>query len=206
MTVQVFTCEQRSPEWYAARLGIPTASEFSTVIASGRGGGESKGRRTYLLKLAGEIVTGDPMQTYENADMIRGKEMEPEACNLYQLVNDSPLAQVGFIRNGRCGASPDRLIGTNGGLEIKTAAPHILGDFILKDEFPPEHMAQVQGCLLVSEREWWDVMIYWPKMPPVIKRMGRDEAYIAKLRRGIEAFNEELDDIVATIRNYGAAA
>ena len=206
MPVQIIDCEQRSPEWYAARLGIPTASEFSTIVATGRGGGESAGRKTYMLKLAGEIVTGDPMPSFESADMVRGKEMEVEACNFYQLVNNVELTQVGFMRNGRCGASPDRLISTNGGLEIKTALTHILGELILKDEFPPKHKGQVQGCLMVSEREWWDIMVYCPKMPPLVKRAYRDEAYIAALRKGISLFNEELDEIVDRIRNYGVAA
>lgn len=54
---EIFICEQGSADWYEARRGIPTASMFSTVMASGRGGGESKTRRKYLLQLAGEILT-----------------------------------------------------------------------------------------------------------------------------------------------------
>jgi hypothetical protein len=205
MTVQIIDCEQRSPKWFEARRGLVTASEFSTVMASGRGGGESKTRRTYMLKLAGEIVSGDPMSSYESADMIRGREMEAEARNLYQLVNDAELTQVGFIVNGRRGCSPDSIIGKAGGLEIKTAAPHILIDLILKDEFPPEHKAQVQGSLMVAEREWWDLLIYWPKMPPFTKRAYRDEPYIAEMSKAIDTFNAELDQVVERVKHYGAA-
>src|SRR6185503_15969852 len=92
--------EQGTPEWFQARLGIPTASEFDTVLATGRGGGESKTRRTYLYKLAGEILTGEPMYSFQNDHMQRGKEMESEARDMYVFLSDHELRQVGFIRNG----------------------------------------------------------------------------------------------------------
>ena len=50
--MKIIDCEQGSPEWFSARSGIPTASEFHTVMAKGKGGGESLTRKTYLLKLA----------------------------------------------------------------------------------------------------------------------------------------------------------
>ncbi len=203
MTFKIIECTQRSPEWFEARRGVPTASEFSTILAKGKDGGNSVGRKTYLYKLAGEILSGAPMESFESAAMVRGREMEAEAKNFYQLVNDEPVMDVGFVVNGRCGCSPDAWVGTSGGLEIKTAAPHILIDLLLKDQFPPEHKAQVQGSLMVCEREWWDLMVYWPKMEPLTKRMYRDEDYIATLRTAIDAFNEELDAVVEKVRRYG---
>ena len=75
-------------EWFECRRGIPTASEFDTVQATGRGGGESKTRRTYLYKLAGEILTGEQMYSYSNDHMERGKEMEAEARDMYIFLSD----------------------------------------------------------------------------------------------------------------------
>lgn len=199
MTREIIECEQGTPEWYAARLGLPTASMFATVLAKGEG----KTRRAYMLKLAGEIVTGEPMANFQSAAMERGKIMEEEARDFYSFIHDEPLQRVGFIRNGQTGCSPDSLIGANGMLEIKTAEAHILADLILKDKFPPEHMAQVQGSLMVAERDWLDLVVYWPKMPLFVKRIGRDEEYIAALRTAIDAFNSELAEIVAKIRGYG---
>ena len=57
--MRIIDCEQGSPEWFKARAGIPTASEFHTVLAKGKGGGESLTRKTYLLKLAGEMLNRD---------------------------------------------------------------------------------------------------------------------------------------------------
>src|SRR5437763_1712549 len=123
--MKIFDCEQNSPEWYAARLGIPTASEFSTVLAVGPKGGKSPGRVAYLNKLAGEVLTGEPMPHYSNDDMERGKLMEDEARDLYAFQTGAEIRRIGFIRNGDTGASPDSLIGDKGGLEIKSAAAHI---------------------------------------------------------------------------------
>lgn len=194
--MQIFNCEQGSAEWFACRAGIPTASQFATIMAKGRGGGESKTRRTYMLKLAGEILTGEPMDNFSNHHMERGHEMEPEARNYYAFMQDAEPELVGFIRNGDCGASPDSLIGTNGLLEIKTKLPHLLLDVLLTDEFPPEHKAQGQGQLWVAEREWLDLVCYWPKMPKFIKRAYRDEQYIKELASAVDQFNSELHEIV----------
>jgi hypothetical protein len=204
--IQIHDMEQGTPEWHAVRAGIPTASEFATVMASGRGGGESKTRRTYLLKLAGERLTGQPSEGYTNAHMERGKEMESEARDLYGFIQDEPLTRVGFITNGPKGYSPDALVGASGLVEFKTALPHILLDRLLSDEFPPEHMAQCQGGLWVAEREWLDIVIYWPGLPVFRKRVGRDEPYIRKLADAVEKFNAELDQTVERIRAYGRRA
>lgn len=202
--LQIIQCEQGSEEWFAARLGIPTASEFSTVMASGRGGGESKTRRTYMMKLAGEILTGQPMDSFSNAHMERGKEMEAEARSYYSIVHGIEVQQVGFIRNGDKGYSPDGLIGTEGAAEIKTKLPHLLIDTLVRDQVPPEHMAQLQGGLWVSEREWIDFVAYWPGLPMFRKRVTRDEKYIAVLAQAVADFNEELAALVEQIRAMDA--
>lgn len=201
MSMEIIDTEQGSPEWFAARAGIPTASEFMTIQAKGRDGGASVTRRKYMLQLAGEILTGEPTpEGFSNGHMERGKAMEDEARNLYAFMKDADPLRVGFIRNGRKGGSPDSLLGANGGLEIKTALPHIQIERLLKGTLPTEHVAQVQGNLWVSEREYWDFVSYWPKLPLLVVRVPRDDTYIAKLAEAVDAFNEELDAVVASIR------
>ena len=203
--MEIFTCDQNTPEWFAARLGIPTASEFATIMAQGRKGEPSKTRRTYMLKLAGEIITGDPMENYTNANMERGKIMEDEARDLYAFQTNADPARVGFIRDGNKGCSPDSLIGNGGMLEIKTAFPHILIEKLLGDNFPPEHKAQCQGQLWVAQREWVDIAIYWPKLPLFVKRAYRDESYIKELADAVDQFNSELTSMVDRVRAYDQA-
>lgn len=200
---QIIDCEQGTEEWFRVRSGMPTASEFATVMAKGKGGEDSKTRRTYLYKLAGEIITGEPMESYSNVHMERGKAMEAEARSFYSFMRDADPEQIGFVVNGRKGCSPDSFIGSEGMLEIKTALPHIMIECMVKDEFPPQHKAQCQGALWVCEREWIDLVVYWPRMPPFVKRAYRDNGYIANLAGCVEAFNAELDELVERINRYG---
>lgn len=201
--IQIIDCEQNSPEWYAARLGIPTASMFATVMAVGPRGGKAATRVAYLNKLVGEILTGESMENYVSPDMERGKLMEDEARDLYTFETGSEPKRVGFVRNGEKGASPDSLIGESGGLEIKSAAAHIQVARLLDGGLPSEHKAQVQGSLWVCEREWWDFCSYCPKLPLLRVRIYRDEDYIAKIAREVDLFNIELQQTVEYIRKYG---
>lgn len=200
--MQVFDeLEQNTPEWLQVRAGIPTASCFHEVcMKPGPRGGLPKGRITYMRKLAGEIITGRPMDNYVSRDMERGKENEAEARALYAMLHDVEPKQIGFVKNGNCGASPDSLVGNDGLLEIKDAAPHIQIERLLDGRVPNEHKAQVQGQLMVSQRNWCDFMSHCRGMPPLIVRVERDEAFIAALRVDINEFVDELNELVEHIR------
>ena len=203
--LEVFDVPQGSPEWLNCRLGLPTASNFATVMrAKGKGdNGTSAERTTYINKLAGEIITGEPMETYTNANMERGHEWEDEARNLYAFVHDAEPTRVGFIRNGQKGASPDALLGSDGGLEIKTALPHIQIARLRKGTLPAEHQAQVQGNIWVAEREFWDFVSYSRKLPLLAIRVYCDDAYIRHMAECVDIFNQELAQTVEYIRDYG---
>lgn len=195
--IEIFDCEQGSAEWHSCRLGVPTASRFSDVLAKGEG----KTRARYLRDLAAEIIRGTVEEdTYTNAHMERGKLMEDEARKLYAFMADAEPVRVGFIRDGRKGCSPDSLIGDDGGLEIKTALGHIQVERLQRGGLPSEHKAQVQGSLWITGRKWWDFCSYSPGLPPLIVRVEPDEQYIATLSEAIEAFNSELDALVSSLR------
>lgn len=196
--IQIFNCEQGSQEWFECRAGIPTASKFATVMAKGEG----KTRAKYMRQLAGEIITGEPMESFSNGHMERGKSMEDEARETYAFINDADVRRVGFIRNGSKGASPDSLVGNDGGLEIKTALPDIQIERLISGKLPPEHKAQVQGNIWIAEREWWDFVSFWPRLPQLKVRVHRDDAYISNMAAEIDQFNAELADLVERIRNY----
>lgn len=200
--IQIFDCEQGTPEWFACRRGIPTASEFSTVMAKGEG----KTRRKYMMTLIGERLTGEVTDSYSNVHMERGKSMEGEARDLYSFHTDMEPQRVGFIRNGDKGCSPDSLVDANGMCEIKTKLPHLQLEVILGNRLPPEHVAQCQGALWVAEREWIDFVSYWPKLPIFVKRIYRDEAYIAKLAVEVSTFNDEMLALIELIQPTKAAA
>jgi hypothetical protein len=206
--MKLIECEQGTDAWHRARMGIPTASEFHTVLAKGKGGGESLTRKKYLYRLAGEIITGEPAETFKNAHTDRGHEMEPEARAMYAFMHDAQPELVGFVTNddGTAGASPDSLIFDDGALELKTKLPALLIEQILSGDFPPEHVAQCQGVLWITGRQWIDIAIYWPKLPLFVKRAHRDPAYIRTLAAAVSQFNEELAEIVDRVKRYGEAA
>ena len=94
-------------------------------------------------------------------------------------------------------------MGDDGLLEIKTAKAAILVALLLKGDFPPEHRAQVQGQLWVSERKWCDLVVYWPGLPLFVHRVERDNDYIRGLAEEVALFNDQLADVVAQVEQYG---
>lgn len=201
--IEIFDFEQGGEEWIKARLGLVTASRFHTVMATGRGGGESKTRLDYMYDLAGEIVTGNPTESYSNSFMERGKAQEEDARRLYSFTRDQEPTRVGFVKNGLKGCSPDSLLGKDGALEIKTTMARLLIKVMMRGEYPPEHKHQCQGTLLVTEREWIDIAIYCPKMPIFVERIHRDEIFIKAISAAIDEFNSELYALVQRIRQRG---
>lgn len=203
--------EQGSDEWFEARLGLVTASHFSVVMATGRDGGDSLTRNQYLHRLAGEILTGlRAEETFRSRAMERGKEMEPEAIADYEERRGVKVRRVGLGINfdglKRCGASPDGLVGFDGGIETKTMRPDLMIPLITRGALvmPAEHRAQVQGNMFVWEREWWDFKIFYPGMPDFTVRVERDDRYIAEMSNQIEIFNYDLKRLVEQLRKMGA--
>ncbi len=194
--MEIIDCVQGEPGWFAARLGIPTGSKFSTVMAKGKSGGTSKTRFDYMLDLIGEQMTGEPASSFSNGHMARGSEMEATARAAYCFQSDNVVDQVGFIKNGYCGVSPDGLIADDGMLEIKTRLPRLQLALILKDKVPPEHKAQIQGGLWIAERAWCDFVSYSAKIPIFIKRVYRDEEYISRIAEEVDMFNADMDELL----------
>jgi hypothetical protein len=196
-----FDLEQGSDHWHQVRCGVITASRFSDVLAQGKGLTRGK----YMRELAGEIITGVPAETFSNSAMDRGKEMEAEARAEYEFWSDAVVRMVGFARRGRVGCSPDGMT-DKGPIEIKTKLPHLLIECIERGDMPPEHRAQVQGAMWVTETDTADLIAYWPKMPPFIKTVHRDDEFIANLASEIDRFTDELDAMVERVRSYRFAA
>lgn len=199
MPVEIINCDQNSPEWFECRRGLPTASAFADILAKGEG----KTRKSYLHKLAAEIITGQPLESYNNPYMERGHAQEDDARQLYAFMMDAEPVRVGFVRNGPKGCSPDSLIGDSGVLEIKTQRADLMIETLSKDKFPAAHVAQCQGALWVTEREWIDICVFAPSMPLFVKRAYRDAAYIANLAKAVDEFNAELAETVEAVRLYG---
>ncbi len=186
----IVDCEQNSDEWVNARCGCVTASMFKSVMAKGEG----KTRAKYLRQKVAELITGKPTEGYTNSHMDRGHAQEPDARNMAAFMCGYEPVLVGFMKRGMVGCSPDYLVGDDGMGQIKTMLPEILIDVLDSERIPAEHKAQLQGELWVSGRAWTDFIGYSPGLPLFVKRMFRDEVFIAELGREVNSF---LTDISA---------
>ncbi|HBA72782.1 MAG TPA: exonuclease [Geobacter sp.] len=183
---------QGSPEWLQARIGIPTASQFHRILTP-KTMKPSASATGYIHELIAEWILGTPLDDYTSQFMERGTELEDEAVSWYEMREDITTDLVGFcLRDDRlAGCSPDRLVGENGGLEIKNPSAKVHVGYLL-GSMDEDHRCQVQGALLVTGREWWDLVSYNPVMPRVCVRCYRDEKFIAALDAALDAFTAQL--------------
>ena len=198
-------CAQGSEEWHGLRLGKPTASNFDRILTPG--GKLSTQSHTFALVLASERILGYPSDKVTTAAMKAGRENEPAAAALYELQHPgAEVEEVGicFTGDGLVGASPDRLVGSDGLLEVKCPEPHThLGYMLNYEGAAREYWHQIQGQLWVCERDWLDMLSYCPGFPPCLRRVARDEEYIAKLKSALDAFNESMLKIMEALTSMG---
>lgn len=184
---------QGSQEWLQSRLGKPTASNFGKLITpTGKPSASADG---YINELIAQRITGELPEFYTNAAMERGNELEPAAKALYEFTNGVEVVQAGLCLHDTldCGASPDGLVGDNGGLEIKCPLPHNHIAYLRSGDVTTKYIPQIQGCLWITGREWWDFMSYHPAMEDLIVRVYRDEAYIKKLADAVTSAVEIIE-------------
>lgn len=181
-------CEQQSEEWFRLRIGIPTTSEFSKIVTpTGKLSAQADG---YMHWLLAEWICGHPLENPETRWMERGHDLEPQAVKSYEFERDSETEKIGFVTtdDGMIGCSPDRLVGSDGLLEIKCPAPQTHVGYMLNRSVDKAYWPQVQGQLFVTERGWVDIQSYCPGFPTVIIRVERDENYLATLGEALRGF------------------
>ena len=184
--------EQGSPEWLASRLGRPSASNFGRLVTGS--GKPSSSAEKYIDEMIGERLTGRSKPFYTNEHMERGNDLEPEAREAYEFITDLEVVETGFILDDseEFGCSPDGLVSTDGGLEIKCPSTAVHVSYLRKKVVPAKYYQQVQGCMWITGREWWDFMSYHPEMRHLLVRVRRNEKFI-------EAMAEQVLAAVETI-------
>ena len=194
--------EQGSPEWFAQRCGKATASRISDIVAKTKTG-YSTSRANYMAQLVVERMTQTVAESYSNAAMEWGVENETYARAAYEAKTGNMVDQVGAIDHPTIpmsAASPDGLVSYDGCLEIKcpNTATHI--DTVLGGEIAKKYYDQMQWQMVCAERDWCDFVSYDPRMPEglqlFIKRVPRDDKYIAELEEEVIQFLAEVDDKV----------
>lgn len=203
--MKTYDCQQGSQEWLRLRAGVPTASQFDSILTPG--GKPSTSAVPYMHKLLVERILGRPTVEFVSTWMERGHAVEAEAVSFYEFQRDVETVKVGFMTNdaGTIGASPDRLIPMGDGLlEIKVPSPHIhLGYLIGNKTVDEKYKPQVQGQLWIAEKEWLDIVSYHPEMPPALIRVQRDEEYISKLAAVVTEFSRILEETALELKARG---
>lgn len=201
MSFTIVECEQRSPEWFAARCGRVTASEAKHLLSKGKGSAESAGRRDLRAQKVAEILTGQVEQGgFVSGDMQWGTEQEGAGVGSYEALTGTLISRVGFLAHTEllAGGSPDGVIGDfDGLLEIKApkSATH-LGYLRGPQEIPSEHRAQLVHMLWLTGVPWIDFLSFDPRFPPHLQtflvRLARDEAEIAAYGLLVRLFLNEV--------------
>ena len=183
--------EQGSDEWFASRLGRPSASMFNKLITSTGKPSTSAGK--YIDELVDERLNGIRVPVYVNEHMERGTRLEPEAREYYEFITEQQVTEYGFILDDseEFGCSPDGIIKDSdgnfeGGLEVKCPA-NMVGYHRDNKSFITKYKQQIMGCMMITGAKWWDLMAYSDKKPHhLIIRVERDEEYIEKLAAEID--------------------
>lgn len=192
--------EQRTDEWFAARIGKVTASRVADVIAKTKTG-YSATRDNYMAQLVCERLTGQKGESFTNAAMQHGTETEPLARASYEALKDVLVDEVGFVPHPSiemAGASPDGLVNDDGLLEIKcpNTATHI--ETLLSQTVPGKYNTQMQFQMACTGRKWCDFVSFDNRLPTelqlFVKRVPRDDVFIKQMEAEIVQFLAELDD------------
>lgn len=199
--------EQRSHEWFQARIGKVTASRVADLMARTKSG-YSASRANYMAELICERLTGMQAERFSNAAMQWGTDTEPQARDAYSFLTDYAVEEVGFIDHpgiASFGASPDGVVGSAGLVEIKcpNTATHI--DTLLSETVPGKYVTQMQVQMACTGRAWCDFVSFDPRLPADlqmwVKRVERDAAFIEEMEGEVSAFLSELEAKVGALRS-----
>ena len=201
--------EQRSPDWFAARLGKVTASRVADVIAKTKTG-YSASRENYMAQLVVERMTQKPTESYSNAAMQWGTDQEPFARAAYETAKGVMVEEVGFVPHPNilmAGASPDGFVGVKGLVEIKCPNTATMIETLLTKKCPQKYFTQIQFQLACTDRVFCDYVVFDPRMPKhlqlFVTRVERDEDFIAHIEDEIQIFLSEVDEKITQLNLIG---
>ena len=192
--------EQRTEEWFAARLGKVTASRVADVLAKIKSG-ESASRKNYKMELVVQRLTNKQGESFTNAAMEWGTEQEPFARMAYEAHTGTFVKEEGFVDHPTIegfGCSPDGIVG-EGLIEIKApnTANHI--ETVLENKVPSKYIPQMQCQMACTGAKWCDFVSFDPRVPEDLQlfvvRVERDQEYIDAMEVEVKQFLSEVLDL-----------
>ena len=198
------TMTQGEGDWLQMRVGKVTASELSNLVTPDFKIRTGETPHTYLCEKIAEAWRGKPLPGFSSWATEQGQLLEDEARSWYCLTHaDHRLHNVGFVEHddGRCGASPDALLGEDGGLELKCPQPTNHVRYLLAGTVPKDYIAQVHMSLYVTGRKWWRFVSYHRGYPALVLTVERDEAIMGKIEAALSAFYATFDAAMHTLKS-----
>jgi hypothetical protein len=200
MNFTIVDAPQRSPEWFAARLGLATGSRASDIVATIKSG-EAAAKRDYRTQLVVEILTQQMQEEiFTNAAMQRGIDCEPLAFAAYEAQTGTIVERSGFLAHNtyRAGCSLDGHVdGFTGIVELKCPKSTTHLRYLRAGVVPSEHMPQILHNLWITGAQWCDFVSWDDRFPPAfqlfIVRVPRDEKAIAEYEKKALAFLAEVE-------------
>lgn len=192
-----FDIEQGTPEWHEARRGRITGSRFRDCRGRLKNGDPSKVALRYAMDVARERLGGSVPAQFETYVMRQGREQESVASARYEAKTGNLVETVGFFgtEDGLFGLSPDRLVGSDGAVEIKTLFSTDVLFTVIADGDISEYMDQCLGYLWLLGLKWVDLVFWVPDLDRlVIRRIVRDEDAIQALEDDLIAFAKIVDE------------
>lgn len=199
--MKIFKVDQGEFEWLELRLGIPTASEFNKIFSPVKLE-RSKQQKDYIYHLVAERMLERPLEDYSSIWMDRGKEEEKSAIQAYEFMRKKKVDKIGLIKNDNetVGCSPDGLVDEDGGIEIKTPTAKNYIKLVSESNFS-KYKTQMQCCMWLSDRQWWDLIIHNEAFGPHIERFDRDNDFIGIMESYVMDFVKEVDQAEIAIRS-----
>ena len=203
--MKIWDLKQGSDGWTRLRLGVTSSSNFGKILTPT--GKKSAQVKDYSNTLLAELIVGHGEPFFKSDAMQRGNDLEPFAVAQYELVSGNRTKEVGFVTtdDGRIGASPDRLVGKDGLLEIKCPIQKKHLSNLFSDEMDSQYIPQVQGQMWLTDRSWCDWMSYHPEMPESLVRVDRDDEYIALLEEAVGELLHDMDTKIAILKDKGVS-
>lgn len=229
-------CEQGSAEWLQARCGRITASRLADVmdykepssakakqsgftlvreaVAAGIKGDESQKRIGFRMDLVAERLTRLTEPYYVSPEMKWGTKHEPMARALYEVATGSDVDQIGFAIHPTMdfsGASPDALVDSDGGLEIKCPKTTTHLGYMMAGVVPEDYIPQMMWNMVCCERLWWDFVSYDPRLEDAgmhlfCVRLDYDQAEANRMASEVRKFNDEIEVAIDGLRQGRLAA
>lgn len=205
--MKIVHCDQRSPEWFQARLGLLTASHFHKLLTPTLKESFGKTVDELILRLVAEQITGEAdYEQFSSNAMNRGENLEAEALEVLEFTHGLKFDQVGFIDSEKgYGCSPDGVnIKDTIGLEMKCPYNFTQVKYLAEDGLPKQYLMQIQGSMLITGWEAWCFFSYHPKLPNKFLIVERDEditgrleevllKHIKTIKEKVERLREEMD-------------